>query len=121
MWGACRPTKNRSSPHAAPSRGLPRNGAQLSAGMKHFVAPFSLQGPVPADFARQPASGPTMYGTPTDDDGRRDDLMLGSNILTVTSYRPDRCQLPDVGFAQVAPPATRLAVFTATRRKRGEG
>ena len=30
-----------------------------------------------------------MFGMPTEDDGRRDDLMLGSNIVTVTHYRPD--------------------------------
>jgi pimeloyl-ACP methyl ester carboxylesterase len=61
----------------------------LGAGMAHFIALVSLQGPVPADFARQPAPDPTMFDMPTEDDGRRDDLMLGSNILTVTSYRPD--------------------------------
>ena len=30
-----------------------------------------------------------MFGMPSEDDGSRDDLMLGSNILTVTGYRPD--------------------------------
>ena len=30
-----------------------------------------------------------MFGMPTEDDGARDDLMLGSNIVTVTHYRPD--------------------------------
>src|SRR5205823_2423275 len=36
---------------------------------------------------------PTMFGMPTEDDGRRDDLMLGSNIMTVPQYRPDAARL----------------------------
>ena len=59
------------------------------AGMAHFIALVSLRGPVPADFASQPAPDPAMFGMPTEDDGTRDDLMLGSNIVTVTHYRPD--------------------------------
>jgi pimeloyl-ACP methyl ester carboxylesterase len=58
-------------------------------GMAHFIALISLQGPVPADFAAQPAPDPATFGMPTEDDGNRDDLMLGSNIITVTGYRPD--------------------------------
>ena len=58
-------------------------------GMAHFVALVSLRGPVPADFASQPAPDPANFGMPTEDDGSRDDLMLGSNIMTVTHYRPD--------------------------------
>jgi pimeloyl-ACP methyl ester carboxylesterase len=59
------------------------------AGMAHFIALVSLQGPVPADFATRAAPDPAMFGMPSDDDGSRDDLMLGSNMLTVTGYRPD--------------------------------
>ena len=59
------------------------------AGMAHFIAVVSLRGPVPADFATQPGPDPAMFGMPTEDDGTRDDLMLGSNIVTVTSYRPE--------------------------------
>jgi pimeloyl-ACP methyl ester carboxylesterase len=61
----------------------------LGAGMAHFVALVSLRGPVPAGFAAQPAPDPALFGMSTEDDGTRDDLMLGSNILTVTHYRPD--------------------------------
>jgi pimeloyl-ACP methyl ester carboxylesterase len=59
------------------------------AGMAHFIALISMRGPVPPDFATQPAPDPATFGMPTEDDGTRDDLMLGSNILTVTHYRPD--------------------------------
>jgi len=58
-------------------------------GMAHFIALISLQGPVPAGFATQPAPDPATFGMPTEDDGSRNDLMLGSNIVTVTHYRPD--------------------------------
>jgi hypothetical protein len=34
-----------------------------------------------------------MYGLPTEDDGTRDDLMLGSNVITVSHYRPDVARL----------------------------
>jgi hypothetical protein len=57
--------------------------------MAHFIALVSLRGPVPADFAAQPAPDPAMFGMTTDDDGTRNDLMLGSNILTVSHFRPD--------------------------------
>ena len=63
------------------------------AGMAHFIALVSLSGPVPTDFASQPGPDPTMFGMSADDDGTRDDLMLGSNILTVTGYRPDADRL----------------------------
>jgi pimeloyl-ACP methyl ester carboxylesterase len=58
-------------------------------GMAQFIALSSLRGPVPADFASQPGPDPATFGMPTDDDGARDDLMLGSNMITVTHYRPD--------------------------------
>jgi pimeloyl-ACP methyl ester carboxylesterase len=61
----------------------------MGAGMAHFIALISLSGPVPAEFASQPPPDPATFGMPSDDDGARDDLMLGSNILTVTGYRPD--------------------------------
>jgi pimeloyl-ACP methyl ester carboxylesterase len=59
------------------------------AGMAHFIALVSLRGPVPADFASQPPPDPATFGMPTEDNGSRDDLMLGSNILTITGHRPD--------------------------------
>ena len=63
------------------------------AGMAHFIALVSLRGPVPADFATQPGPDAATFGMPTEDDGTRDDLMLGSNIVTVTNYRPEADKL----------------------------
>jgi pimeloyl-ACP methyl ester carboxylesterase len=65
----------------------------FGAGMAHFIALVSQRGPVPAGFAAQPGPDPATFGMPTEDDGGRDDLMLGSNIITVTHYRPDRDRL----------------------------
>lgn len=61
----------------------------FGAGMAHFLALIMLQGPVPAAWATQPPPDPAMFGLPTEDDGRRDDLMLGSNMVTLPGYRPD--------------------------------
>jgi hypothetical protein len=57
--------------------------------MAHSIALVSLRGPVPADFASQPPPDPASFSMPTEDNGARDDLMLGSNIVTVTHHRPD--------------------------------
>ena len=58
------------------------------AGMAQFIALVSHRGPVPADWADQPAPDPAMFGMPIDDDGSRDDLML-STLTIATAYSPD--------------------------------
>lgn len=57
-------------------------------GMAKFVAIVMNKGPIPADFANQPAD-PAMFGLPTEDDGSRDDVLLGQNLVTNTHYQPD--------------------------------
>jgi pimeloyl-ACP methyl ester carboxylesterase len=59
------------------------------AGMAHFIAITSHQGPFTPEVVDQPAPDPQMFGLPTDDDGSRDDPMLGSNMITLTHYEPD--------------------------------
>ena len=65
-------------------------------GMAKFIAIVMHKGPVPPDFADQPAPDPAMFGLPTGDDGSRDDVLLGQNLVTNTHYQPDiRCaELP---------------------------
>ena len=58
-------------------------------GMAKFIAIVMHKGPVPADFADQPAPDPAMFGFPTGDDGSRDDVLLGQNLITNTHYQPD--------------------------------
>ena len=59
------------------------------AGMAHFIAVASHQGPFTAEIAGQPAPDPAMFGMPTEDDGSRTDPLLGQNLVTCTHYEPD--------------------------------
>jgi hypothetical protein len=59
------------------------------AGMAHFIAVSSHQGPFTAEIAGQPAPDPAMFGLPTEDDGARTDPMLGQHLIAVTHHEPD--------------------------------
>ncbi|MDF2747759.1 MAG: alpha/beta hydrolase [Propionibacteriaceae bacterium] len=59
------------------------------AGMAHFIAVTSHQGPFTAEIAELPPPDPAMFGMPTEDDGSRTDPMLGQNMITCTHYEPD--------------------------------
>ena len=61
----------------------------FGAGMAHFIAITSHQGPFTAEIAGQPAPDPAMFGMPADDDGSRTDPLLGQNIIGITHYEPD--------------------------------
>ena len=55
--------------------------------MAKFMVLSSLKGPIPANFTELPPR-PADFGLPTDDDGARDDPLLGANNGT-TSYEHD--------------------------------
>ncbi len=59
------------------------------AAMAKFIAIVSFVGPIPADYADRPAPDPAMFGLPTQDDGSRNDPLVGQNIVTSTHYQPD--------------------------------
>jgi pimeloyl-ACP methyl ester carboxylesterase len=61
----------------------------VGAGMAKFMALTSLKGPVPADFADQPDPDPAAFGLPTEDDGSRDDPLMGQNIISGSHYSFD--------------------------------
>ena len=61
----------------------------FGAGMAHFIALVSHKGPIPADFADQPAPDPAMFGLPTEDDGARNEPLMGQNIISGTHYELD--------------------------------
>jgi len=61
----------------------------FGAGMAHFIAGVSHNGPITPEFAAQPGPDPAMFGLPTADDGTRTDPLLGQNIVTGTHYEPD--------------------------------
>ncbi len=58
-------------------------------GMARFILAVSHKGPMTAELAAQPAPDPAMFGLPTEDDGTRNDPLLGQNMLTSTAYEPD--------------------------------
>jgi pimeloyl-ACP methyl ester carboxylesterase len=59
------------------------------AGMAHFIQVVSHRGPFTAEDVAAPPPDPAMFGMPAGDDGNRSDLMLGHNVLWLTSYEPD--------------------------------
>jgi pimeloyl-ACP methyl ester carboxylesterase len=61
----------------------------MGAGMAKFIALTSLKGEIPADWTDRPAPDPAMFGMPTEDDGSRDDPLMGHTILSTISYQPD--------------------------------
>jgi pimeloyl-ACP methyl ester carboxylesterase len=61
----------------------------MGPAMAKFIAIVSHKGPITAEYLEQPAPDPAMFGLPTEDDGSRDDVLLGQNLLSCTSYEPD--------------------------------
>jgi hypothetical protein len=61
----------------------------FGAGMARFIGVVSHRGPFgPADLSG-PAPDPAMFGLPTEDDGTRNDPLLGQNMISCTHYEPD--------------------------------
>ena len=56
--------------------------------MAKFLFLSSLTGPIPADFAELPAPSPADFGLPDEDDGSRDDPLLGGSAAA-TSHQHD--------------------------------
>ena len=61
----------------------------LGAGMAKFMALTSHKGEIPADWLDRRAPDPAMFGLPTEDDGSRDDPLLGQAMGSTTGYEPD--------------------------------
>lgn len=60
----------------------------FGAAMAKFIALVMAEGELTADYVKQPAPDPATFGMPTEDDGSRDDLMLGVNMLVLPPYEP---------------------------------
>ncbi len=56
--------------------------------MAKFIQLVMVAGPLPASYADQPDPDPAVFGLPTDDDGSRDDPLLGQNNRTCVPYQP---------------------------------
>lgn len=57
--------------------------------MVKFIVSVGLKGEVPADFAEMPMPDPAQFGMSSEDDGSRNDALLGQNLVTCTHYEPD--------------------------------
>ncbi|MGY1696675.1 alpha/beta fold hydrolase [Geodermatophilus sp. SYSU D00814] len=58
-----------------------------AAGMAGFIRLVAHRGLVPADLG--PLPDPATFGLPAGDDGSRDDVLLGQNLLTCTHHEHD--------------------------------
>lgn len=57
--------------------------------MAKFIDLVGHKGLLTKDYAHRSASDPAAYGLPTEDDGSRNDPLLGQNIVTCTHYQFD--------------------------------
>lgn len=71
-------------------------------GMAKFIMLVSHQGPLTDEYAARPAPDPAAFGLPTDDDGVRDNPLLGQNMITCNEYEHD--------FAALRSAPTRIVV-----------
>jgi pimeloyl-ACP methyl ester carboxylesterase len=60
----------------------------FGAGMAHFIAVTGHRGPFTDEVVAQAPPDPTMFGMPAEDDGSRDDVLLGQNMIAITHYEP---------------------------------
>ena len=61
----------------------------MGPAMAKFIALVQHKGELSATYADQPGPDPSAFGLPTEDDGSRDDPMLGQSIRTIPQYEPD--------------------------------
>ncbi|MGY1651060.1 alpha/beta fold hydrolase [Geodermatophilus sp. SYSU D01119] len=59
----------------------------FGAGMAGFIRLVAHRGRVPADMG--PVPDPAAFGLPAGDDGSRDDVLLGQNLITCTHHEHD--------------------------------
>ncbi len=62
--------------------------AGLGPAMAKFILLVGHKGPIPADLVDQ-TPDPAMFGLPAEDDGSRDDPLLGQNMVSSTHHEPD--------------------------------
>lgn len=61
----------------------------MGASMAKFLALVMHLGEIPADYADRPDPDPAMFGMPTEDDGSRNDPLLGLNVPSINAYLPE--------------------------------
>jgi hypothetical protein len=78
--------------------------------MARFIALVSHEGPFPAGFAGQPGPNPADFGLPTEDDGSRDDPLVGLNMPSTPAHKHDFAAL------RVAPSRVVIGVGTESAK-----
>ncbi|WP_030681499.1 alpha/beta fold hydrolase [Streptomyces sp. NRRL B-1347] len=78
----------------------------MGPAMAKFIALTMQKGPLPDGYADAPAPDPVAFGLPAEDDGSRDDALLGQNLRGCCGYRPD--------FDALAAAPTRIVVAVGT-------
>ncbi|MBL7259634.1 alpha/beta hydrolase [Actinoplanes sp. LDG1-01] len=57
--------------------------------MVKFILSTSFKGEFPAGWIDQPGPSPEEFGMSSEDDGSRDDILIGQNLIPCTHYEPD--------------------------------
>lgn len=58
-------------------------------GMAAFITLVGHRGPIPAGLIAQATADPAAFGLPSEDDGSRDDALLGQNLRSCTHHEHD--------------------------------
>ncbi len=61
----------------------------MGAGMAKFIKIVTHKGPFTEAYRNEPEPDPTMFGLPAEDDGSRNDALLGQNVIGLTHFEPD--------------------------------
>jgi pimeloyl-ACP methyl ester carboxylesterase len=61
----------------------------IGPAMAKFIVLVGHKGQVPADFAERPGPDPADFGLPIEDDGSRNDSLVGQNLIACTHYEHD--------------------------------
>ena len=78
----------------------------MGPAMAKFIMLVGYQGPL-SEFASQAAPNPADFGLPTEDDGSRDDALLGQNLVSCTHHEHD--------FDALRAASTRIVVATGAK------
>lgn len=88
--------------------------AGFGPAMAKFVQLVTHVGPLPADHLDRPAPDPSAFGMPTEDDGSRDDALLGHN-LAMPTFAPDLAALRTTSV-RLVPAVGAVGAGTMARR-----
>ena len=61
----------------------------MGPAMAKFIALVGYEGELTNDYISRAAPDPAMFGLPTEDDGSRDDILLGQNLMGTTGHEYD--------------------------------